>query len=104
MYGQILGYITATINFFLYLPQVIHVYKLKDTTSINSHFILLQILSCITTLMYGAIIRQIPVIISSVSILISSLYLGYVKWFLHSSQENNEPVKYTYESIDSSSV
>ena len=42
--GQILGYITAGVNFILYMPQVIHVYKVKDTNSLDSKFLLLQIL------------------------------------------------------------
>lgn len=102
IYGQILGYVTAAINFFLYLPQVIHIYRLKNTTSINSHFILLQISSCLTTLVYGIIIGQIPIIVSSISILISSLYLGYAKWILYSNEE--KPIKYQYDSIDEIAV
>ena len=80
--GQILGYTTATINFILYIPQVIHVYKVRDTHSIDTSFILLQLLSCTTTLSYAIVINEKPLIVSSVSILISSGMLGYAKWIL----------------------
>lgn len=80
--GQALGYITAGINFILFIPQVIHVYNVKDTHSINTNFILLQILSCVSTLSYAVVIYQPPLMVSSVSILISSSLLGYAKWVL----------------------
>ena len=80
--GQALGYITAGINFILFIPQVIHVYKVKDTHSIDTNFILLQILSCISTLSYAIVIYQPPLMVSSVSILVSSSLLGYAKWVL----------------------
>ena len=100
--GQILGYITAGINFCLYLPQVMHVYNIKDTKSLNSHFIILQICSCITTLSYGIIINEFPIIISSISILISASLLGFAKWKLYESDDDIslDKVSYQYESIN----
>ena len=80
--GQILGYTTATINFILYIPQVIHVYKVRDTHSIDTSFILLQLLSCTSTLSYAVVINEKPLIVSSVSILISSGMIGYGMWIL----------------------
>ena len=80
--GQTLGYITDGINFVLYLPQVIHVYQLKDTTSLNSHFLILQMTSCATTFGYGAVINEYPLMISSTSIFLSAASLGYAKWIL----------------------
>ena len=64
--GQTLGYITATINFILYIPQVIHVFKVKDTHSIDTNFILLQMLSCTSTLSYAIVIKETPLIVSNV--------------------------------------
>lgn len=81
-YGQILGYVTATINFVLYLPQVVHVYTVKDTRSLDTKFILLQMLSCTSTLSYGVVINEMPIIVSSISILTSTCFLGYAKWIL----------------------
>ena len=80
--GQTLGYITAGINFVLYLPQVIHVYQLKDTISLNSHFLILQMASCATTFGYGAVLNEYPLMISSTSIFLSAASLGYAKWIL----------------------
>ena len=39
-------------------------------------------LSCTSTLSYAIVINESPLIISSISILISSSMLGYAKWFL----------------------
>ncbi len=88
-YGQIFGYITAVINFCLYLPQVLHVYHIQNTTSLNSYFLILQIASCLTTLSYGYIIHEYPIIISSISILISCGFLGYAKWKLFVSDDTS---------------
>lgn len=95
--GQTLGYLTAAINFILYIPQVIHVFKVKDTHSIDTNFILLQILSCTTTLSYAVVINEPPLMVSSISILISSSMIGYAKWFLFKS--SNTVNKYEYEDI-----
>lgn len=96
--GQSLGYITAAINFILYIPQVIHVYKVKDTHSIDTNFILLQILSCTSTLSYAIVINEPPLIVSSVSILVSSGLIGYAKWFLY--KQPNSTTRYGYTSIN----
>lgn len=95
--GQTLGYITAAINFILYIPQVIHVYQVKDTNSLDSKFIILQMISCTSTLSYGIIINEYPIVISSVSILISSSLLGYAKWVLYKPLES--PSSYQYDNI-----
>jgi uncharacterized protein with PQ loop repeat len=81
--GQLLGYVTACVNFVLYLPQVIHVYQIQDTHSLNTNFILLQMLSCITTFSYGAILNEKPIMVSSISIFVSVSALGYAKWVLY---------------------
>tara|TARA_A100001015_G_C14966299_1_gene703105 strand:- start:446 stop:745 length:300 start_codon:yes stop_codon:yes gene_type:complete len=93
--GEFFGYMTAVINFFLFLPQVVHVYKVKDTRSISTNFILLQVLSCISTLTYAVIINEYPLMVSSISILISSSTIGYAKWILYPSVININQ----YESI-----
>lgn len=96
--GQTLGYITASINFILYIPQVIHVYKVQDTHSIDTNFILLQMLSCTSTLSYAIVINEPPLIVSSVSILLSTGLIGYAKWFLF--KKPNICGRYEYVSIN----
>ena len=94
--GQFLGYFTAGINFILYVPQVIHVYTVKDTNSLDTKFIILQILSCTSTLSYGIVIKEMPIIVSSISILVSTSFLGYAKWVLYT----NNITKYNYHDIE----
>ena len=103
--GEILGYITAVINFILYLPQVIHVYKIKDTTSLNSLFLIFQMLSCITTFLYGLILNELPMIISSVSIFLSTASLGYAKWYMYKSDDSSDrhdyaPINHVRSAMD----
>jgi len=103
--GEILGYLTAIINFILYLPQVIHVYKIKDTTSLNSLFLIFQMLSCLTTLIYGSILNELPMIISSISIFLSTASLGYAKWYLYKSEDSFDrhdyaPINHTRSAMD----
>ena len=85
--SQVFGYITACINTILYIPEVIHIYTIKDTHSLNSYFLMLQITSCITTLCYGALIGEHPIIVSSVCILVSCGFLGWAKWKLYPSKD-----------------
>ena len=103
--GEILGYITAVINFILYLPQVIHVYKIKDTTSLNSLFLIFQMLSCITTFLYGLILNELPMIISSISIFLSTASLGYAKWYMYKSEDSSDrhdyaPINHVRSAMD----
>jgi uncharacterized protein with PQ loop repeat len=85
--SQVFGYITACINTILYIPEVIHIYTIKDTHSLNSYFLILQITSCITTLCYGALIGETPIIVSSICILVSCGFLGWAKWKLYPSKD-----------------
>ena len=65
--------------------------------------------SCISTLSYGIVIGESPIIVSSISILISTMFLGYAKWVLYvndtsknidNMREESRPIKpYDYESI-----
>lgn len=86
--SQVFGYTTAIINTVLYIPEVIHVYNTKDTSALNTYFLLLQMTSCVTTMSYGYLINEIPIVLSSVSILVSCFMLGYAKWVLYLSYDD----------------
>lgn len=97
--SQIFGYITACINTILYIPEVMHVYTIKDTNSLNSYFLMLQITSCITTLCYGLLIGETPIIVSSLCILVSCGFLGWAKWKLYPSNDDEDNESLTSESF-----
>ena len=67
--GQIFGYVGTVFSFFLFMPQVRHVYKTKDTYSINKCYLNLEVIGSSIKLIYAILIEEYPLIISSISII-----------------------------------
>lgn len=79
--GEIFGYVNSGINTILFIPQVILIYKTKNTKSISPFYLFLELLSSITNLIYGILINEYPIIISSGSIMLCTLFIAYGKFF-----------------------
>jgi len=76
--GQIFGYVGTFFSFFLFIPQVRHVYKTKDTYSINKCYLNLEVIGSSIKLIYAILIEEYPLIISSISI-ITCIILIYIQ-------------------------
>ena len=76
--GQVFGYIGTVFSFFLFIPQVRHVYKTKDTYAIDRCYLNLEIISGCIKFVYAVLIVEYPLIISNISVL-SCILLIYIQ-------------------------
>ena len=90
-FGQIFGYIGTIFSFILFMPQVRHVYKTKDTYAINKCYLNLEIISSTLKLIYAILIVEYPLIISSISILTCILLIYIQKLKEISKKEIKSP-------------
>lgn len=79
--GQVFGYISTFFSIVLFMPQVRHVYKTKDTYAINKCYLNLEIIAGSIKLIYAFFIGEYPLIISSISVItcISLIYIQKLK-------------------------
>lgn len=76
--GQVFGYVGTVFSFVLFMPQVRHVYKTKDTYGINKCYLNLEIISSSIKLIYAILINEYPLIFSSISIM-TCILLIYIQ-------------------------
>ncbi len=62
------------------IPQVWHIYQIKNADSISSVSVFLSILSAIVMIIYGIFIWKIPIIISNCMIFVFYCNIGYFKY------------------------
>jgi MtN3 and saliva related transmembrane protein len=77
---EIIGYIGAGLISVNLIPQVYHIYRLKNADSISTVTIGLNVLSAAVMLTYGVCINQYPVIISNGMIIVFYSVIGYFKY------------------------
>ena len=66
----IIGLIAGTLTTIAFLPQVIKVFKTKHTKDLSFPTFLLLALGIVLWLIYGILIRQIPIILANTAALI----------------------------------
>ncbi len=76
---EIIGYIAATLTTVSFVPQVILVYKTKDTDSISLSMFLIFSIGTFAWAMYGILLHQLPIIVANGITLILALYILYMK-------------------------
>jgi MtN3 and saliva related transmembrane protein len=73
---QILGYVAATLSTIAFVPQIINIFKTRDTRSISLGMYIIFVLGIICWLSYGIYKMDLPIIIAnSVSLVFSSIIL-----------------------------
>ncbi len=87
--GQVFGYIGTFFSIILFMPQVRHVYKTKDTYAINKCYLNLEIIGSSIKLTYAMLIGEYPLIISSISV-ITCILLIYIQKLKEKPRENIE--------------
>lgn len=73
------GYIAAVLTTVAFVPQVVLVYKTKDTNSISLLMFVFFSFGLISWATYGILLNQLPIIIANGTTLILSLYILYMK-------------------------
>lgn len=76
--GQVFGYIGTVFSFVLFMPQVRHVYKTKNTYAIDKCYLNLEIISGCIKFIYAVLIVEYPLIFSNISVL-TCIILIYIQ-------------------------
>ena len=84
---DIFGYSAACCLVITLLPQLIYTYKTKKSNDISYCFLILQVTTCILFLIYGILLKEIPLIISNTLVLTQSFVLFFFK-IKYSKNEN----------------
>ncbi|GAM59483.1 hypothetical protein JCM19231_1611 [Vibrio ishigakensis] len=70
----VLGYIAATCTTCAFIPQVIHILKTKDTSSISLGMYTIFIMGVFLWMTYGYIVSDIPVMLANaITLLLASI-------------------------------
>jgi uncharacterized protein with PQ loop repeat len=77
---NILGLVSSILITVMFVPQVMHVYKTKDTHAINYTFLFLNLLASSTGLVYSIYFRVIPMMIANTSAGLFSVSLLGMKY------------------------
>jgi len=76
---EILGYIAAALTTVAFVPQVVLVYKTKNTSSISLLMFLIFNLGLICWGIYGIILHQLPIILANCVTLALAMYILLMK-------------------------
>ena len=77
---NILGLVSSILITVMFVPQVMHVYKTKDTHAINYTFLFLNLLASSTGLVYSIYFLVIPMMIANTSAGLFSVSLLGMKY------------------------
>ena len=75
----VLGYLAATLTTISFLPQVIRLYKTKNTEAISTWMYIIFSLGVFLWLVYGCIIEAWPIVVANAMTLILSLCILWMK-------------------------
>ena len=79
-YYEYIGYVGAFFISINLIPQIVHIYKIKNADSISVTSIILGIISSVLMLTYGLFIYKIPIIISNSTIFIFYCIILFFKY------------------------
>ena len=72
---SIFGYLAAVCTAISFLPQAIKVYQTKSTKDISLYMFLIFTIGVLSWLIYGIIIKDLPVILANAVTLILSFFI-----------------------------
>lgn len=76
---ELLGYTAAVLTTVAFVPQVVLVYKTKDTDSISLLMFLIFSVGLFCWMVYGVVLNQLPIILANAITILLSLYILYMK-------------------------
>ena len=74
-----LGYLAAILTTIAFFPQVIKIYKTKETKSISLAMYIVFTLGIFLWLVYGIHLKSIPMILANAITLLSAIYILWMK-------------------------
>lgn len=78
--ASILGYLAATLTTFSFLPQVIRLYRTKNTEAISAWMYSIFSAGVFLWLIYGCIIEAWPIVVANAITLLLSLCILWMKF------------------------
>jgi MtN3 and saliva related transmembrane protein len=78
-YLELLGYTAAVLTTISFVPQVILVYKTKDTDSISLSMFLIFSIGTFAWGLYGLLLKQLPILLANGITLVLALYILHMK-------------------------
>tara|TARA_R110002126_G_scaffold142037_3_gene287564 strand:+ start:22230 stop:22484 length:255 start_codon:yes stop_codon:yes gene_type:complete len=76
---EVLGFCAAILTTISFLPQVIKIYKSKETKSISFAMYVVLSLGVLMWLVYGFHLKSMPMIIANAITLILTIYILFMK-------------------------
>ena len=86
-----IGILSSILITVMFVPQVVHVYKTKDTHAINYTFLFINFVASILGIVYSIYFTVVPMIVANTSACLFSLSLICMKYL------NNKPPLITDE-------
>ena len=72
---QIIGYVAAVSLTMTLLPQLIQTYKTKEVNDISIAFIVMNLCTSLLFLVYGILLKQIPIILANCILILQNIIL-----------------------------
>ena len=87
---EIIGYIGCFLLIISFTPQIYKTFKTKKAEDISNYTVLLQILTCIFSLVYAIIIEANPIILSNAVVLLQLIFLLYASiYYVKNNSKDN---------------
>ena len=90
---QILGMTAGSISAITFLPQVIKTWKTKSADDISLLMFTFATVSVVMWLVYGIILRDVPIIYTNSLVLVCSLIMLYFKFKFSGKKNREEKIK-----------
>ncbi len=79
MLEEIFGYSAACLLVISILPQIYHTYKTKKVEDLSYIFLCLQLITCTLWIIYGILLKEIPLIGANLCVLTQLIILTFFK-------------------------
>ena len=76
---ELLGYLAAILTTISFFPQVVKIYKTKETKSISLSMYIVLIIGILLWLIYGVYLKSMPMIIANAVTLVLLIYILIMK-------------------------
>jgi len=83
-----IGYTGSLLISINLIPQIYHIYRIKNAKSISIISFIINVISSILMIIYGLLIQKIPIIISNSMVLIFSIIMLFLKYLYKEENDN----------------
>jgi uncharacterized protein with PQ loop repeat len=88
---DIIGLVSSTLITIMFVPQIVHVYRTKDTDALDYTFLCTNIVASVLGLVYSIYYTVIPMIVANTSAGLFSISLLTMKRLHSRAHELNQP-------------